>query len=85
MLASMGTRVVCSGDTGVTQTDDSGSAYEIVKKTDKESFSYSRLVFRDGLFVGYMLVGEPAKAFNKLQSLINTNAGADAISNILYN
>jgi nitrite reductase (NADH) large subunit len=41
-------------------------------------------VFRDGLFAGYMLVGEPAKAFNKLQQLINTNADIGTIDRILY-
>jgi len=85
MLASMGTRVVCSGDTGVTQPDNAEVTYIIDQKIDKEQFSYSRLVFCDGLFVGYMLVGEPAKAFNKLQPLLKTDASADDISKILYN
>jgi len=44
ILASMGTRVVCSGDTGVTQADNSETAYEIVKKTDKENFSFQTCI-----------------------------------------
>ena len=84
ILATMGTRVVCSGDTGTVQADNSEATYEIDQKIDKEQFLYSRLVFRNGLFVGYMLVGEPAKNFNKLQSLINTNTSAETINNLLY-
>ena len=51
---------------------------------DKERFSYSRLVFKNGVFVGYMLVGEPAKVFNKLQPLMNTTVTAQTIKNILW-
>lgn len=69
ILATMGTRVVCLGDTGTLPE----ATYEIDQKIDNEHFSYSKLVFRNGAFVGYILVGEPAKAFNKLQSMINTN------------
>lgn len=79
ILATMGTRVVCSGDTGTVQPDTSGAAYITDQRIDKERFNYTRLVFRDGLFVGYMLVGEPAKAFNKLQPLINTSVSAENI------
>ncbi|NLW03264.1 MAG: NAD(P)/FAD-dependent oxidoreductase [Clostridiaceae bacterium] len=84
MLATMGTRVVCSGDAGVIQPDDSKAAYTIDRKIDKEKYLYSKLVFRNGLFVGYMLVGEPAGAFSKLQPLLNTNASAEKINSILY-
>jgi len=84
ILATMGTRVVCSGETGLPHQDNSDITYEIDQKINKKLFLYSKLVFRDGLFVGYMLVGEPAKAFNKLQTLINTNAGTETINNILY-
>jgi len=79
----MGTKVVCSGDTAVIQSDNSAAAYEIDKKIDKEHFIYSKLVFRNGVFVGYILIGEPAKAFNKLQPLINTSVSADSINNML--
>jgi len=85
ILATMGTRIVCSGDTGVVQPDSFESTYEIDRKIDKESLFYSKLVFHSGLFVGYILVGEPAKAFSKLQPLINTGAGAEYINSILYN
>jgi len=85
ILATMGTRVVCSGDIGITQSDHSGEAYEIDQKIDKEQFNYSKLVFRNGLLVGYILVGEPAKAFNKLQQLMNTSVSVETINNILYN
>lgn len=85
MLASMGTRVICSGDTGVTQPDNAEVTYKIDQRIDKERFSYSRLVFRDGLFAGYILVGEPAKAFNKLQPLLKTGASTDDINKLLYN
>jgi nitrite reductase (NADH) large subunit len=84
ILATMGTRVVCYGDTGVIQSDNSDETYETDQRMDKEQFSYSKLVFRNGLFVGYILVGEPAKAFNKLQPLINTNSSTETINNILY-
>lgn len=84
ILSTMGTRVVCSGDTGAIQSDGSEVAYVIDKKVDKEKFSYSKLVFRNGLFVGYMLVGEPAKAFNKLQPLIKTSVSTENINNIIY-
>ncbi|HOQ76566.1 MAG TPA: FAD-dependent oxidoreductase [Thermoclostridium sp.] len=84
ILATMGTRVVCSGDTGAVQPDGSEADYRIDRRIDKKNYLYSRLVFRNGLFVGYMLVGEPTKAFNKLQTLINTGAGADDINSILY-
>jgi nitrite reductase (NADH) large subunit len=83
VLATMGTRVVCSGDTGVVQSDSSEAVYEIEKKIDKEQFHYSKLVFRNGVFVGYILIGEPAKAFNKLQPLINTDAGTQAVRKII--
>ncbi len=85
ILATMGTRVVCSGNTGAAQSNNSEGTYETDQRIDKERFSYSRLVFRNGLFVGYILVGEPAKSYNKLQSLIKTDAGAGTINNILYN
>lgn len=84
MLASMETRVVCSGDIGASQQDQSGDTYEINQTYDKNQFSYSRLVFRDGVFVGYVLIGEPSKVFNKLQSLIQTRTSAENINNILY-
>ena len=84
ILATMGTRVVCAGDACVSGRDGSGGAYGVVRKADKDKFSYSRLVFRDGLFAGYMLVGEPAKAFNKIQQLINTGAGVEEINAVLY-
>ncbi|HOB19939.1 MAG TPA: FAD-dependent oxidoreductase [Candidatus Atribacteria bacterium] len=84
ILSTMGTRVVCSGDAGVILPDDPDAAYAVDQKTDKEKFTYSRLVFRNGTFVGYMLVGEPAKAYNKLQALINSNADAESINDILY-
>jgi len=84
MLTTMGTRVVCSGETGVNQSDDYETNYKIARKADKEKFFYSKLIFRNGLFVGYMLVGEPAKVFNKLQPLINTSIGIEDINNILY-
>lgn len=80
----MGTRVVCSGDTGAIQSDTPEGAYEIDQRIDKEQFAYSKLVFCNGLFVGYMLVGEPAKAFNRLRPLINTGANAETINSILY-
>jgi len=83
ILTTMGTKVVCSGDTAVIQSDNSAAAYEIDKKIDKEHFIYSKLVFRNGVFVGYILIGEPAKAFNKLQPLINTSVSADSINNML--
>jgi nitrite reductase (NADH) large subunit len=81
----MGTRVVCSGETGAVRPDGAETVYETHQKIDKERFSYSRLVYRDGLFVGYMLVGEPAKAFNKLQPLLNTGTGTGKINALLYN
>ena len=84
ILNTMGTRVVCSGNTGVIQSDNSEVTYEIDQKIDKEQFHYSKLVFHNGLFVGYILVGEPAKAFNKHQPLINTSVSNEAINNILY-
>lgn len=84
ILSTMGTRVVCSGDTGIFQSNNSEITYETDKKIDKEKFSYSKLVFRNGLFVGYMLVGEPAKAMNKLQPLIKTGVSAEDINKILY-
>ncbi|NLM74337.1 MAG: NAD(P)/FAD-dependent oxidoreductase [Clostridiaceae bacterium] len=83
ILSTMGTRVVCSGDTGVTQQDNLEVTYEIAQKIDKEQFIYSKLVFHKGLFVGYILVGEHAKAFNKLQPLINTDVSIETINNIL--
>ncbi|MGI5852152.1 MAG: NAD(P)/FAD-dependent oxidoreductase [Caldicoprobacterales bacterium] len=84
VLNTMGTRVVCSGDTGAIQSDTPEGAYEIDQRIDKEQFAYSKLVFCNGLFVGYMLVGEPAKAFNRLRPLINTGANAETINSILY-
>jgi len=84
ILSTMGTRVVCSGDTGVSQSNNSEITYEIDKKVSKEKFNYSKLVFYNGLFVGYILIGEPAKAFNKLQPLIKTNVSAEDINKILY-
>jgi len=83
ILATMGTRVVCSGDAGILQADNSDTVYKIDRQTDKERFSYSKLVFRDGLFVGYILVGEPAKAFSKIQPLLMTDAKAADIRKIL--
>ncbi|NLF43274.1 MAG: NAD(P)/FAD-dependent oxidoreductase, partial [Bacteroidales bacterium] len=84
ILATMGTRVVCSGDTGVIQSENFEATAKIDRKIDKEKFLYSKLVFRNGLFVGYILVGEPAKAFNKLQSMINTSVSTENINHILY-
>lgn len=85
ILATMETRVVCSGDLGILQADSNEVTYEIDQKIDKENHNYSRLVFRNGLFVGYILVGEPAKAFNKLQSVLNTDVTATTINYVLYN
>lgn len=85
VLATMGTRVVCAGDTGAAQPDGSETSYVIEQKVDKEQFSYSKLVFRDGLFVGYILIGEPAKASNKIQSLLKTGTSAEEINKKLYN
>ncbi|NLJ87846.1 MAG: NAD(P)/FAD-dependent oxidoreductase [Epulopiscium sp.] len=84
ILATMGTRVVCSGDIAITQSDNIETTYLIEQKKGKEKFNYSRLVFSDGLFVGYILVGEPAKAFNKLQSLLKTSANIETINSIIY-
>jgi len=84
ILATMNTRVVSVGDTGLNLTDNKKAAYEIDQMIDKERFSYSRLVFKNGVFVGYMLVGEPAKVFNKLQPLMNTTVTAQTIKNILW-
>lgn len=84
ILATMGTRVVCSGDTAANQADNTEAKYETDQRIDKENYIYSKLVFRNGLFAGYMLVGEPAKYFGKLQPLINTNAGPEKINQILY-
>jgi nitrite reductase (NADH) large subunit len=85
ILSTMGTKVVCSGDTGDLQPNNSDMPYEIDQKIDKEQFNYSKLVFRNGVLVGYILVGEPAKAFNKLQQLMNTSVSVETINNILYN
>ncbi len=84
ILTTMGTRVVCLGDIGIIQSENSVAGYEIDQRIDKEEFSYSKLVFHNELFVGYILVGNPAKAFTKLQTLINTNATAKNINDILY-
>lgn len=84
ILTTMGTKVVCSGDTDIIQSDITNADYEIDQKINKDHFSYSKLAFRDGVFVGYILVGEPAKAFNKLQPLIQTRASTETINNILY-
>lgn len=84
VLATMGTRVVCAGDTGIIEPGSSETSYKIERKMDKSKFLYSKLVFRNGLLVGYMLVGEPAKAFNKLQPLLNTSVTVDDVNNILY-
>ncbi|NLG89192.1 MAG: NAD(P)/FAD-dependent oxidoreductase [Clostridiaceae bacterium] len=84
ILATMGTRVVCSGDTGVIRPDGTEAEYKIERKVDKERFLYSKLVFRSGLFAGCILIGEPAKVFNKIQPLINTGASAETINGILY-
>ncbi len=79
VLSTMGTRVVCAGDPG----DGSGAGgegtpqYESVVKADRGTFSYSRLVFRDGRFAGYMLVGSPAAGWSRLQTLIGRAAGRD--------
>ncbi|NLM12288.1 MAG: NAD(P)/FAD-dependent oxidoreductase [Epulopiscium sp.] len=85
ILATMGTRVVCLGDTCVVQSDDSKAVSEIDQRVDKEQFCYSKLVFNNGVLVGYILIGEPAKSFNKLQRLMNTNVTAETVNNILYN
>ncbi|HEY8421622.1 MAG TPA: FAD-dependent oxidoreductase [Thermoclostridium sp.] len=84
ILSTMGTRVVCSGDTGIVQPGNPEATYETDRKVGKEHFNYSKLVFRDGLFVGYILIGDPAKAFSKLQPLINTSVNAETVNNILY-
>ncbi len=84
VLVSMGTRVICSGDIGVPQPDQSGAIYDINQIMDLEQFSYSRLVFCEGIFVGYVLIGEPAKGFNKLQSLVQTSASAADLNGLLY-
>lgn len=84
ILTTMGTRVVCSGDTGISEQNNCEVPYEITQKIDKENFGYSRLVFHQGLFVGYMLVGEVAKAFGKLQPLLNTAVSIEDINYILY-
>ena len=84
ILSTMGTRVVSAGDLGTSQSDATEAAYDIYQKADEDKYSYSRLVFRDGLFVGYILIGEPAKAFSKLQSLIQTSADAETINGIIY-
>lgn len=84
LLTTMDTRVVCSGETGVLQSGDSEFAYEVDQQIDKEHFNYSKLVFQNGIFVGYIVVGEPAKASNKLQPLLNTNTSAKDINKILY-
>jgi len=84
ILNTMETRVVCSGDAGVNRQDETKAEYKTERKADRERFSYSRLVFRNGVFSGYMLVGEPAKAFNRLQPLINTASGVDKIYSIIY-
>ncbi|NMA67352.1 MAG: NAD(P)/FAD-dependent oxidoreductase [Clostridiaceae bacterium] len=85
ILSTMETRVVCSGKTGVIQSDNSLENCEIYQRVDMEQFSYYKLIFQNGLFVGYILVGEPARAFNKLQPLINTDVSAETIKNILDN
>ncbi len=85
VLATMGTRVVCSGDTGIARSGNSVADYKTERKIDKKAFSYSKLIFRNGLFVGFMLVGEPAKAFNKLQAMLMTEVSAEAVNNILHN
>jgi len=85
VLSTMGTRVVSSGETGVIRPDNSVVTYEINRRVDKENFSYSKLIFRNEMFVGYILVGDPAKAFNKLQPLINTCVSTETVINILYN
>jgi nitrite reductase (NADH) large subunit len=84
MLNTMGTKVACAGETSIVQSDSSEISYEIDQKLDEVKFDYSKLVFRDGLFVGYILIGEPAKAFSKLQSMLKTYASAETINNILY-
>ena len=52
-----GNKGCCSGDIGASQQDQSGDTYDINQTYDKNQFSYSRLVFRDGVFVGYVLIG----------------------------
>jgi len=84
ILATMGTRVVCSGDTAANQSGEAEAIYDIDQRLDNEKYNYSKLVFRNGLFVGYMLIGDPTKAFSKLQSMINTNADKESINKILY-
>jgi len=84
ILATMGTRVVCSGDTAANQSGEAEAIYDIDQRLDNEKYNYSKLVFRNGLFVGYMLIGDPTKAFSKLQSMINTNADKESVNHILY-
>ncbi|MHB1452967.1 MAG: NAD(P)/FAD-dependent oxidoreductase [Saccharofermentanales bacterium] len=83
-LPTMETRVVCSGDLGTTPGTGDAEHYEFVRQSGAEQFSYSCLVFKDRLFAGYMLIGEPAKSFNKLQTLIGSDKNKDTISEILY-
>lgn len=84
ILSTMDTRVVSSGDTGNDLPENTQTEYKIEQRTDNDRFSYSRLVFRGGLFVGYMLVGDPAKSFNKIQQMVGTSVSADEVFRILY-
>lgn len=83
-LPTMETRVVCSGDTGITPGIGDGEGYEFVQQADRDHYSYSSLVFKNKVFSGYMLVGEPARSFNKLQPLIGSDMDKTAVSAVLY-
>lgn len=76
ILNTMGTRVVVSGDV----IDSMETDTYVIKETIEETYSYIKLVFKNGFLTGGVLIGDYSSKFVKLQSLIKGKAPKDTVS-----
>ena len=75
VLNTMETRVVVSGEGIISEGED----IEILADTVQDTCSYMKLVFRKGILVGGILIGNYSSRFVNLQSLIKSQATKESI------
>jgi len=75
ILNTMGTRIVVSGDGILSE----GERIEILRNTIPDTDSYLKLVFKDNILTGGILIGDYAPKFAALQSLIKNKTIKSAV------
>ena len=76
ILNTMETKIAVSGDVIISE----GEIADVLQNVDPIKYSYIKLVFKEGVLIGGILIGEPSSKFVKLQTLIKNKATKDNVT-----